>query len=371
MRKLERAGRKQLRKRQAGFSLLEMMVAMGILLAVAAIVMQAMLQMINVQGSLANRSEMHSSIRSATELLQQEIGQAGKVSLPPLTAPLKYLMTTPVVVPSGSTGVTVPVVVTPSTTGMFNGEYLVIDVGNDTTLPGSPDKQETVQISGLTASGFTATFTKSHLASVPITLQGAFGTGVVPPDPATIAAQGITGITGQTNGSTGYVLKLYGDTNGDGNMVYIEYVCDVPAANLGNPLTVGNLYRNVTAYDAAAAAKPPRNSSMVVLNNLLDNPLNAGVRTPCFTYFVKALNIGATTNLYVVNVAITLTAQTTLRDPQTHQFQQESKALLNVSPRNVFQAWMLSSAMATDRVQPMPASIYDPVNNTGLITTTP
>lgn len=228
MRKLKRARMKKSWKRQAGFSLLEMMVAMVVLLAVAAIVMQAMLQMINVQGSLANRSEMHSSIRSATELLQQEIGQAGKASLPTLTAPLKYLMTTPVAVPPGSAPLVFTVIVTPATTGMFNGEYLVIDVGNDITLPGSPDKQETVQISGLSATGFTATFSKSHAAGVPIILQGAFGTGVVPPDPTTLTAQGTVlpaGYTGQTNGSTGAVLKLYGDINGDGSMVYVEYVC--------------------------------------------------------------------------------------------------------------------------------------------------
>ena len=43
-------------------------------------------------------------------------------------------------------------------------------------------------------------------AEGPSGVYGGFGTGVVPP--------------GMTNGSTGTVLKLYGDINGDGDMVY-------------------------------------------------------------------------------------------------------------------------------------------------------
>jgi len=43
--------------------------------------MTGMVQLIKTQGTIANRTDMHTSVRSATELLQQEIGQAGKVSL--------------------------------------------------------------------------------------------------------------------------------------------------------------------------------------------------------------------------------------------------------------------------------------------------
>src|SRR5260221_11712166 len=71
------------KKFQAGFSLLETMVAMAVLLGVGAIVMYGTLRMMNTQGTITNRTEMHSSVRSATELLQQEIGQAGRIA-PPL-----------------------------------------------------------------------------------------------------------------------------------------------------------------------------------------------------------------------------------------------------------------------------------------------
>jgi len=62
------------------------MLAMAIYVVIASIVMSGMIQMLRTQGTIANRTEMHTSVRSATELLQQEIGQAGRVSLPNTTA---------------------------------------------------------------------------------------------------------------------------------------------------------------------------------------------------------------------------------------------------------------------------------------------
>src|SRR5258707_10766036 len=69
------------RKRQVGFSLLETLVALAVLLVVGGIVMTGMVQLMKTQSTIANRTEMHTSVRSATELLQQEIGQAGDVFL--------------------------------------------------------------------------------------------------------------------------------------------------------------------------------------------------------------------------------------------------------------------------------------------------
>src|SRR5262249_29243000 len=121
-------------------------------------------------------------------------------------------------------------------------------------------------------------------------------------------------------------------------LVYVEYTCDTAARNL---------YRNVMAF--TAAAKPGVATGNILVSNIVPNPGG----TPCFTYQLKT--IGATT--YVVDVAITLTLQTQFVDPLTKQFQAETKALLNVSPRNVFETWQLASIGVTNRVQPMPASI--------------
>ena len=314
-------GRKTVeRRRRAGFSLLETLVALVVLMGVAAIVMSGMVQAMRSQGTIANRTEMHSSVRSATELLEQEIGQAGKVSLPPAVAPctatIPVCLTGPVapLAPLPSPPVTVS-----STAGMFNNEYLDIDTGAN---------QETVQvtIAGNTISGV---FYNAHAAGALVTVTGSFGTGIVPPAAAPI---------NYPNGSTGNVMKLYGDINGDGRMLYVEYTCDTVG---------GNLYRNQIPFDAVPP-KPGLNPGIVVLNNVLPNPDGS----PCFIYQTQTVP-----DNFVIDVAVTLTVQTQIPDPQTNQFQRETKALLNVSPRNVFEAWELASASHTTRVQPMPPSV--------------
>ena len=74
--------------------------------------------------------------------------------------------------------------------------------------------------------------------------------------------------------------------------------------------------------------------------------------TPCFSYQKQTVS-GVT---YVTDVAITLTVQTNKVDPITKRVQTETKALLNVAPRNVFNVWQLASLGFTNRVQPMPAT---------------
>src|SRR5437899_3386583 len=265
-------------KEQTGFTLLETMVSLVVLLAVSAIVMGGMNQMMKTQGTVANRTEMHTSVRDATEVLEQEIGQAGKISLPtPPPGTPTWLMLTPVFVPK-DVPVTQPLVkFSAGLTTLFDNEQLLVDTGTN---------QETITITcpapGTCTDTWTAgPFYNTHnnlLAGVPISAPGAFSTGIVPPAP------GVTpGYAGYTNcaaaaapcGSTGAVLKLYGDINGDGNMMYVEYTC-----NPGTPAAPGFLYRNQVAFNAAAALKLPVNSSMVVLSNVLVSTTPAGAVVP-------------------------------------------------------------------------------------------
>lgn len=297
----------------AGFSLLELMAAMVVLLSVTGVVMSGLMQTSFTEASVANRTEMHSSVRSATELLQQEIGQAGAVALPAAIT-LSGAVTT--------TGSSSNVVVS-SVTGMFANEQLLIDTGAN---------QETVTVTAINTATNTisAVFSNTHTSGVPVALAGDFGTGIVPPT-----------ANGMTNGSTGSVLKLYGDINNDGNMVYVEYTCDTAG---------GNLYRNSMSF--TTGSKPALTSAMVLLPNIEANPSG----TACFAYQVQPTGCSGS-SCFVTDVAVTLTVQTQQKDLQTDQFQTETKALLNVSPRNVFQAWELNSASITNRVQPMPASV--------------
>jgi hypothetical protein len=124
-------------------------------------------------------------------------------------------------------------------------------------------------------------------------------------------------------------------------MLYIEYTCDTVG---------GNLYRNTMAWNAGA--KPALSPSMVLLRNIVANPGGAA----CFTYQTQVYPpVGG--NPYVTDVAITLTVQTQQVDPLTQQFQKETKALLNVSPRNIFDVWELASAGLNNRVQPIPPTV--------------
>src|SRR5229473_671495 len=92
------------RKQETGFTLMETMASLAVLLVVSAIVMDGMNQMMKTQGTIANRTEMHTSVRGATELMEQEIGQAGKVSLQPGAPAGGWLMQTLVIIPPPGDG---------------------------------------------------------------------------------------------------------------------------------------------------------------------------------------------------------------------------------------------------------------------------
>jgi prepilin-type N-terminal cleavage/methylation domain-containing protein len=299
-------------REEAGFSMIELLVAMGVLVVIVGAAMGALQRLVNSQQTIWNRTEMHAGVRSATELMQQEVGQAGRV------APLTTGLTLGAAVGTGAqtVAVTSPAGTDP-TAGMFPLE--LVTVGYDTTL-------ETVALTAIDTVNktITANFVNAHAATVPVTVAGGFSSGVVP---TTAAA-----------GSTGFVLKMFGDINSDGKPLYIEYTCDT--AN-------GLLYRNAMSW--TIAAKPMLDPSMVLLRNVTTNPQNA----PCFVY--QTSTVAGTS--YVTDVAITLTVQTELVDPITKQKQKETKALLNVSPRNIFNVWELASIGLFDRVQPTPASV--------------
>lgn len=292
-------------RRDAGFSLPELMVSVSIMAVLMFAVTSLLIKSAEQNRSVWNRTEMHSAVRGATELMQQEVGQAGLVALP---GPNPVTLTAGAGLGSQSPTVT-------SSAGMFVGEQLVVGTG---------DQAETVTLTAVAVGSFTANFSSSHANGSPVQAIGGFPTGIVPP--------------GMANGSTGNVLKLYGDINSDGNMVYVEYTCDT--ANR-------KLYRNVTGF--AALIKPPLAQALVLLSNIVPSPNG----TPCFIYQTSVVH-GRT---YVLDVAITLTVQTQERDQVTGQFQTETKTLLNVSPRNVFNVWTLDSILEYNRIQPMPASI--------------
>jgi prepilin-type N-terminal cleavage/methylation domain-containing protein len=326
-----------------GFSLMELLVATCVLLVVMGIVMTALRQSMQQQQNIWNRTEMHSGVRGATELMQQEVGQAGRVASPqpitllaPAVASASCDQTSP-----GFNATTVGVSSIKglwATAGTLPASYALL-----TTFDGAA--RETVPLWSMTPGTpdqISACFLNAHAAGTLLVVQGAFGNGIIPP---AFTAPGMPAdYVPFTNGSTDTVLKMFGDINGDGNMVYVEYTCDTVA---------GKLYRTSEAYDSPTKKLIHQ---IVMLNNITTNP---GVPpTPCFTYQVSpTISVQGKKLNFVLDVAITLTVNTQQVDAVTKVQQQETKALLNVSPRNVFNAWELAGIGYTDRIQSTPASV--------------
>jgi type II secretory pathway pseudopilin PulG len=338
----------------SGFSLIEVVLATGLILIVSGVVTGSLLQITKHQQTVWNRTELHSGIRGATELLQQEVGQAGRIAVPTPTNTIT--LQTAVTVPSGTlpctqiagggwTGGVTPTVTLSSVTGVWadatNGMKLTI-------LDGDTSETVVVQTVNTQTSQMTACFSRSHAANSVMMTVGGFAEGVIGPSALYTAPWSTTAGT-YANGSDANHLKMFGDINGDGNLVYVEYFCD--NGDVGAAPT-HNLYRNVMAFDAAS--KPAVTASQILLSNVYSNPADIGGNArPCFKYQWVTIN----GQQYVLDVAVTLTVQTQQIDPITRAFQTETKALLNVSPRNVFETWTMAGLNEMERVQSTPPSV--------------
>ena len=69
-------------KAEAGFTLIELLISMLVMMIISGVVVSSTMDLSKLGSSMTNRSDMHSGVRNATALLQQEVGQAGRISLP-------------------------------------------------------------------------------------------------------------------------------------------------------------------------------------------------------------------------------------------------------------------------------------------------
>ena len=117
---------------------------------------------------------MHAGVRSATELLQQEVGQAGRISLPVHDDARRAAVAVGDAdgrresAGGGAAGAAVAGV-----SGIFDRRAAHVDAGAN---------QETVAVTAVNTGGktITATFTLAHAAGAPIMVLGGFANGVVP-----------------------------------------------------------------------------------------------------------------------------------------------------------------------------------------------
>jgi prepilin-type N-terminal cleavage/methylation domain-containing protein len=272
----------------AGFSLLELLVSMVVLVVISGGVLSVIGFYQKSFGRTEIRSDMYENVRGVAELMEQEIGQAGLVSLPASTL-------TSAVAPS-ALAQTVNV---SSTTSMFVGEQLLVDAGNS---------EELVTVTALTATTIKAIFAKPHTIgppAPPITALGVFPSGIVP--------------QAAVDGSTANVLNIFGDINADGSLVYVRYTCTP-----GTSAAPGTLTRSVTTITPGVNA--------IAASQTLLSTVIGGAGAVCFQYFPQTSASGFT---FVSNVGFTLSVQATRPDPQTLQYSQMTKSFLNLAPRNV------------------------------------
>src|SRR5262249_5847769 len=122
------------------------------------------------------------------------------------------------------------------------------------------DSSETIVVQTLNTSSkqITACFSRSHAMNAPLAPLGGFAEGIIGPSAAYTMPWSATPGT-YTNGSDANRLKLFGDVNGDGKLVFVEYFCD--NGDVGATPS-HNLYRNVMAFDAAS--KPSVTPSQIL-----------------------------------------------------------------------------------------------------------
>jgi prepilin-type N-terminal cleavage/methylation domain-containing protein len=153
------------RKKQDGFTLLEMVVSLTVMLIVAGAAFGALDRAQTVYGSQEMQADMHAELRGTFELMSQEIGQAGSLNFTPTTL-------SAAVTGSG----TAQTVTLASSANIFVGEELTVDTGANL---------ETVQVTALPgANQVKGIFTLAHASGAPVAAQGSFPNGIVTPTTA-------------------------------------------------------------------------------------------------------------------------------------------------------------------------------------------
>ena len=278
------------RERDDGFSLLEMLVSLTVMLVIAGAALSALSYSQRVYTTQQFQADMHAGLRGAFELMTQEIGRAGALNFTPQTL-------TPTIT-GGTSAQNVPI---SSVANLFVGEQLTVDTGSSL---------EIVQVTAIGPNQITGVFKQSHSAGATVTAQGVFPQGVL-------------------SSSTATSLQLVGDINADGSLNYVQYDCDTSA---------GTLSRSITTV---APGVTSRNPSQILLNDLVANPGG----TPCFQYGTAvSVTVGSTTYTFIPSVAVSLTVQTSKRDPQTGAFVTMTKSFSNLASRNVLAGISLAQA---------------------------
>jgi prepilin-type N-terminal cleavage/methylation domain-containing protein len=189
-------------KENSGFSLLEVMVCLLILLPIMGAAVQFFSVGINQHTTEQSSIDMNQEARSGFEMMIAELAQAGSHDA---TGAASAVTTGTIAVPS-----TTPQPLTVSSTaGITAGDYIFVDSGAS---------QEYVEVTAVSSTAVTAEFRTQHsIVGVPVRLFALPYTGGV-----------ITAANpGRNTAIAVNAIKFFGDINGDGNLSYGEYAYHV------------------------------------------------------------------------------------------------------------------------------------------------
>ena len=303
--------------RAAGFTLLEMMLSTALFLGLSSLILGGMISVIRNYRSLEIRNALEQRMRSAFELMAQEIGQAGLqasgLDVSGLVAPLASITQT--ITSTGVKTVTVDKI-----GGIFQGASLVVNDGTN---------QETVIVTAMSTTApysITANFALTHTnASTPLYAPGVFPGGILAPDYTASPAR---------YSSTRTQLMVFGDVNAVGNaLVLVRYSC---------PATFPGAIQR-TEWDVATGTWTTPQAGPT---NLLDNVTSCSFTYPndpnlAFPVTLPTVPISWTdsggtvhnvTYSMVPSVGITITATSQTNDPISNKPFQLTKSFSTFSP---------------------------------------
>ncbi len=189
---------------EAGFSLMELLVAILILLPIMGAAMSLFSVGAHQQTSEQSSIDVNQGARAGMEMMEREIAQAGSH---------RDASTTTTESVTGNASAVTEVHVN-STVGFNVGDWIDIDNNND---------WESVQLTQVTGNSITGVFKRGHNPQVPVSLLAyPYQNGVIPP----------SGL-GAYSSATATLIRFYGDINGDisspssdPNIQYVEYSYD-------------------------------------------------------------------------------------------------------------------------------------------------
>lgn len=239
-------------RREAGFSLIELLVAVLVFLIITGITFSLFTSSIKVSKNELTIAYRDESIKSALALMEAEIQQAG--SHPDTPTPPARISAA---VASGANRV----ITVKNASGSTGNPLRGINVGDRLTFfdPGTLKERETgIEVLSIdrASNSFRANLSKSHGADTPIiSLKKPFRTGILP-------------------NSTGNKLRFFGDIFDDGQLYYVEYTYDKDNQRL---------QRAVRLVDGVPAANPGAVilfDDRTLMRNLLNDPVTGRNPSP-------------------------------------------------------------------------------------------